>query len=124
MTVAFVTKIRSMERYLEDGFVYSVQWELTADSGTCQVNRIGQVGFERVEGVAITAFELLTESTVTAWVDAHVDKDYLDTLKLSMTQQLTQLMTPPTTAVGMPWLMIRPNDLPDAAPHDLTPAAE
>ena len=123
MTVAFVTKIRSMERYLEDGFVYSVQWELTADSGTCQVNRIGQVGFERKEGVAITPFEQLTESTVTAWVDAHVSRDYLNTLKLSMTQQLTQLMTPPTTAVGMPWLMITPNDLPEP-PHDLDSAAE
>ena len=108
MATEFKTRIRNMERYLEDGFVYCVHWEITADSGTCQVNRIGQVGFEREEGVTITEFEQLTELDVMAWIEAHVDVhvDYMATLKQSMTDQIAELTSAPVTAVGMPWLMV------------------
>lgn len=120
MTTEFKTRIRNMERYLEDGFVYCVHWEITADSGTCQVNRIGQVGFEREEGVTITPFDQLTEVDVMAWIAAHVDVSYMNTLKQSMTDQIAELTSAPVTAVGMPWLLL--TQPVDAPPHDVPTA--
>ena len=112
MTVAFVTKIRSMERYLEDGFVYSVTWEMLATEGNFTVSRPGQVSFTRVEGEDITAFNQLTEADILAWITDRMDAGYVDTIKLTMTNELAQLSLPKTTATGLPWQMLSEDSQP------------
>ena len=106
MTTVFKTSITSMERYVEDGFVYQVCWLMTADSGTCRVSRPGLVKFERVEGATLTEFEQLTEEDILAWVTENTDADYLNTITASMLSELAELTKPQSWATGLPWQMI------------------
>lgn len=106
MAVTFKTTIRSMERYLEDGFVYSVTWEMLATEDNITVSRPGQLSFTREEGVSITAFNTLTEADIIAWITDRMDEGYIRTVKESMTSELAQLTAPKTTATGLPWLMV------------------
>ena len=103
MTTEFKTSITSMERYVEDGFVYSVVWEMKAQKDNITVSRPGQVSFTRVEGVEITAFEQLTEAEIIEWVTDNSDPDYFATIRESLTQQLDMLTEPKTWATGLPW---------------------
>jgi hypothetical protein len=106
MAVEFKTIIRSMERYVADGFVYSVTWEMLATEGNFTVSRPGQVSFTRVEGAEITAFNLLTEADILAWITDKMDAGYVNTIKQSMTSELAQLTLPKTTATGLPWQLV------------------
>jgi hypothetical protein len=106
MAVEFKTIIRSMERYVADGFVYSVTWEMLATEGNFTVSRPGQLSFTREEGVSITAFNTLTEADILAWITDRMDAGYVNTIKQSMTSELAQLTAPKTTATGLPLQMV------------------
>jgi hypothetical protein len=95
-----------MERYVADGFVYSVSWEMLATDDSITVSRPGQLSFTRVEGVSITAFNALTEADVLAWIMDGMDAGYVNSIKQSMTGELAQLTAPKTTATGVPWQMV------------------
>jgi len=113
MAVEFKTIIRSMERYVADGFVYSVSWEMLATEGNFTVSRPGQVSFTRVEGAEITAFNLLTEADILAWITDKMDAGYVNTIKQSMTSELAQLTLPKTTATGLPWQLVSEDSEPE-----------
>ena len=113
MAVEFKTIIRSMERYVADGFVYSVSWEMLATEGNFTVSRPGQVSFTRVEGAEITQFNLLTEADILAWITDRMDAGYVNTIKQSMTSELAQLSLPKTTATGLPWQLVSEDNQPE-----------
>ena len=106
MTTEFKTSITSMERYIEDGFVYQVCWIKSASLDNVTVSRPGLVKFDRVEGADITAFELLTEEDILAWVTANTDADYISAITDSMLSELAELTRPKTTATGLPWQIV------------------
>jgi hypothetical protein len=113
MAVTFETKIRSMERYVTDGFVYSISWEILATENNITVSRPGQISFTRVEGADITAFNVLTESDIMTWITDRMDAGYVNTIKQSLTSELAQLTAPKTTATGLPWQMTAVEEQPE-----------
>jgi hypothetical protein len=70
------------------------------------VARSGQTSFERVEGTDITAFNLLTEEDIVAWVLTKLTDDAVTHIKESLMGEIAQLTLPKTTATGVPWQVV------------------
>ena len=109
-------KIRTMERNLSDGGVFSVHWtvfeeevvdseeggeapQLTYNSS----RRYGSCTFTPDPSASdFVAYDDLTEATVLGWVHADIGADEKAAIETALTAEVAEQKTP-TKGTGMPW---------------------
>jgi hypothetical protein len=95
-------KIMQMDRLTEDGFVIIVNWKMEMVDGDYTAARLGQVRFDKTDGISFVPYESLTEANVIQWVEAELGEAKIAELQLEMLNQIKE-MKAPKTAAGMPW---------------------
>ena len=97
----FVWSLPTLERKLDDGFVFTAHWRCTATDGEFSATSYGTAGFSQdPEADDFTPYEELTEAQVLEWVWADgVDKDATE----AALQAKIDAEKNPTTAAGVPW---------------------
>jgi hypothetical protein len=90
-------KIAQLDRQTSDGLVTTAHWTVNAVDGEYSAGSYGTVGFER--GESFTAYDLLTEAQVIAWVKDKLD---VEDIEASLAAQIS-LQKAPTAATGVPW---------------------
>lgn len=108
-------KIKTMERNLSDGGIFSVHWtvveqeEVQADSDpeapplTYNASRYGSCNFVPDSSAAdFIAYDDLTEATVLGWVHADLGADKKTAIETALTAEIAEQKTP-TKGKGMPW---------------------
>ena len=100
MATEFKWSVPTLERKLDDGFVFTAHWRCTATDGDFSASSYGTASFTAdpsAEG--FVPYEDLTEADVLAWVWESVDKDATEAaLQAKIDAQMN-----PTTADGVPW---------------------
>jgi hypothetical protein len=95
MTITWT--IAQLDRQISDGLVTTAHWYCTAADGDLSASNYGSVGFER--GDAFTAYELLTEAQVIAWVKDKLDVEAIE----AGLQSHIDGQKNPVIAKGVPW---------------------
>ena len=96
----FVWSIPTLERKLDDGFVFTAHWRCTASDGDYSASSYGTAGFTYdASSEGFVAYEDLTEADVLGWVWESVDKEATEE---ALAAQLDAAMNP-TSATGTPW---------------------
>jgi len=90
-------KIAQLDRQTSDGLVTTAHYTVNAVDGEHSAGSYGTVGFERRE--SFTAYDLLTEAQVIAWVKDKLD---VEDIEASLAAQIA-LQKAPTAATGVPW---------------------
>jgi len=91
----------TLERKLDDGFVFTAHWRCTATDGEFSATSYGTAGFTQdPESDSFVPYDQLTEEQVLGWVwNDGVDKDATEAaLQSNIDAQMN-----PTTADGVPW---------------------
>ena len=100
MATEFKWSIGTLERKLDDGFVFTAHWRAVASDGDFSASSYGTAGFTPdPESEDFTAYDDLTEADVLAWVWESVDKDATE----AALQARIDADKNPTTATGTPW---------------------
>lgn len=108
--------IKTMERNLSDGGVFSVHWtvfeEEVVDSDeedeeapqlTYSARKYGTCTFTPDSSAAdFVNYDDLTEATVLGWVHADIGADEKAAIETALTAEVAEQMTP-TKGKGMPW---------------------
>lgn len=83
-----------------DGGVTVAHWQVSKTSGDNVATSYGTVGFTPDSSAdGYTAYDILTEESVIAWVQASLDTESLEaSLDADLAEQAS-----PTTIVGTPW---------------------
>ena len=100
MATEFKWSVPTLERKLDDGFVFTAHWRCTASDGDYSASSYGTAGFTAdptAEG--FVPYEDLTEADVLAWVWDSVDKDATE----AALQAKIDADKNPTSATGTPW---------------------
>ena len=97
----FTWSVPTLERKLDDGFVYTAHWRCTASDGDFSASSYGTAGFTQdPESDSFTPYDQLTEEQVLGWVwNDGVDKDATE----AALQAKIDANKNPTTANGVPW---------------------
>ena len=96
----FTWSVPTLERKLDDGFVYTAHWRCTASDGDFSASSYGTAGFSQdPEAADYIPYESLTEADVLAWVWDAVDRDATE----AALQARIDADKNPTTADGVPW---------------------
>ena len=101
MATEFKWSIGTLERKLDDGFVFTAHWRCTASDGDYSASSYGTAGFTPdASAPGFVAYDALTEANVLAWVWADgVDRDATE----AALQARIDADKNPTTADGVPW---------------------
>ena len=108
MAIEFKWSIGTLERKLNDGFVFTAHWRCNAsetvgtgdDAVEYSAGSYGTAGFTAdPDSEGFVAYEDLTESDVLGWVWESVDKEATEA---ALQAQLDAAMNP-TSATGTPW---------------------
>ena len=100
MATEFKWSIGTLERKLDDGFVFTAHWNCRASDGEFSATSYGTAGFtQNPEAADYIPYEQLTEEQVLAWVWESVDKDATE----AALQARIDADKNPTTADGVPW---------------------
>lgn len=95
MTITWT--IAQLDRQISDGLVTTAHYIVNVVDGEYSVGSYGTVGFER--GTSFTAYDLLTEAQVIAWVK---DKLEVADIEAGLQAQIYKLKNP-VNAIGVPW---------------------
>lgn len=96
----FTWSVPTLERKLDDGFVFTAHWRCTASDGDFSASSYGTAGFTAdPDSEGFVAYEDLTEADVLGWVWESVDKEATEE---ALAAQLDAAMNP-TSATGTPW---------------------
>jgi len=90
-------KITNLDRNLDDGFVTTAHWTVTAVDGDYSVSSYATCSWP--EGTITVPYSNLTESTVLGWVWESVNKSATEA---SLATQIDLLINP-VKASGTPW---------------------
>jgi len=97
----FTWAIANLEREIDDGFVFSGHYTVSAADGTYSAGAYGSIGFERPEN--LVPFADLTEDLVVGWVKEALGGDEkVAEIESALQEQIDQQRTP-TKASGTPW---------------------
>ena len=100
MATEFKWTISTLERKLDDGFVFTAHWNCRASDGDFSASSYGTAGFtQNPEAADYIPYEQLTEEQVLAWVWESVDKDATE----AALQAKIDADKNPTSATGTPW---------------------
>ena len=100
MATEFKWSIGTLERKLDDGFVFTVHWRVSASDGDYSASSYGTAGFTPdPDSEDFTDYDDLTEADVLAWVWESVDKDATE----AALEARIEADKNPTTADGVPW---------------------
>ena len=101
MAATFNWTISTLERKLDDGFVFTAHWRCTASDGDYSASSYGTAGFTPdPSSPDFTPYDQLTEQQVLGWVwNDGVDKDATE----AALQSNSDAQMNPTTADGVPW---------------------
>ena len=100
MATEFKWSIGTLERKLDDGFVFTAHWRAVASDGDYSASSYGTAGFSQdPEAAGFVPYESLTEADVLAWVWESVDKDATE----AALQAKIDADMNPTTGTGVPW---------------------
>ena len=100
MATEFKWSIGTLERKLDDGFVFTAHWNCRASDGDFSASSYGTAGFTAdptAEG--FVPYESLTEADVLGWVWESADKDATEAAR----QAKIDADKNPTSATGTPW---------------------
>ena len=89
--------INQLERNTSNGFVTTVNYNVTKEDGEFSASTYGTIGFEA--GTPTTPFASLTESQVIAWVK---DKLGEEVVEAALSAQI-EAQRNPVKASGLPW---------------------
>jgi hypothetical protein len=89
--------IAQLDRQTSDGLVTTAHYRVDAVDGEYSAGSYGTVGFER--GDTFTAYDLLTEGQVIAWVKNKLD---VEAIEAGLQAQIDAQKNP-VTATGVPW---------------------
>lgn len=96
----FVWFVPTLERKLDDGFVFTAHWRAVASDGDFSASSYGTAGFSQdPEAADYIPYEDLTEEQVLAWVWESVDKENTE----ASLQSKIDADKNPTSATGTPW---------------------
>ena len=101
MATEFKWSVPTLERKLDDGFVFTAHWRCTASDGDFSASSYGTAGFSQdPESASFTPYDQLTEEQVLGWVwNDGVDKESIE----ASLQSKIDANKNPTTANGVPW---------------------
>ena len=100
MATEFKWSIGTLERKLDDGFVFTAHWRAVASDGDYSASSYGTAGFSQdPEADDYIPYDDLTEADVLAWVWESVDKDATE----AALEARIEADKNPTTATGTPW---------------------
>lgn len=101
MATEFKWSIGTLERKLDDGFVFTAHWRCTASDGDFSASSYGTAGFTPdASAPGFVAYDALTEADVLGWVWADgVDRDATE----AALQARIDADKNPVTANGVPW---------------------
>lgn len=100
MATEFKWSIGTLERKLDDGFVFTAHWRAVASDGDYSASSYGTAGFSQdPESADYIPYEDLTEADVLGWVWESVDKDATEA---ALQAKIDSDMNP-TTGTGTPW---------------------
>jgi hypothetical protein len=91
-----VWNISQLDRQTSNGFVTVAHWQATATDGIYSASVYSTCSWT---GEPLTAYELLTQNDVLAWVWQSVDKDVTEA---SLETQIAEQKAP-KIATGLPW---------------------
>ncbi len=100
METTITWNIVQLEREINDGYVFTAHWEVTAQEGDLYARTYGSLGLQRPEDEFIP-FEDLTEEIVISWVKEKLGND-VSIHETSLLAQIELQKNPPTTT-GLPW---------------------
>lgn len=112
MATTFTWGIRQLERETQDGYVYTVHYDISADDGTYNAGAYGSIGLERPEGDLIP-FDQLTPEICVQWVKDALTEEKVQEIEVALQNQLDEKHAP-TRAAGVPWT-VTPQSAPVAA---------
>lgn len=101
MATTFSWKIAQLERFTEDGLVFTAHYTVDANDGTYSSGAYGSIGLERPEGEMIP-FADLTEELVVGWVKEKLGTDQVEAIETALQGQLDEQRRP-SKAAGVPW---------------------
>lgn len=92
--------VRSLDRFVEDGFVYRVHFSVTLSKEGVKVSCNKSVDLERPED--LIPYEDLTEETVKTWIESKIGQEGMTSIKETLDSRLEKLTLAPTEQ-GLPW---------------------
>lgn len=98
--VTFSWNIGSLEREIEDGFVFTAHWTVSAVDGEFSASSYGSIGFERPD--SLIDYEDLTEDTVIDWIQEKMGEEAVEAVEDALLAQIAEQKSP-IKAVGLPW---------------------
>ena len=101
MATEFKWSVPTLERKLDDGFVFTAHWRAVASDGDYSASSYGTARFSQdPEAEGFVPYESLTEADVLAWVWANgVDRDATEAALPARIDADKN----PTSATGTPW---------------------
>ena len=100
MSTTFAWNVANLEREVNDGYVYTVHYTVTAQDDTYSAGVYGSVGLERHND--LIPYNSLTEETVVGWVKKHFGSEKVQEIEDALQAQLDEQRTP-TKISGIPW---------------------
>jgi len=119
MTDIFTWEIRDLNRYLDTGAVYSIEWTLKAERSVENVvvfdaQQQGVTGLGAPDPNNFIPYDSLTKEDTIQWLQAILGESDIEETKATLVQQLNELENP-TKGRGIPWPQTpRPEGHPDA----------
>jgi len=98
--VTFSWNIGSLEREIEDGFVFTAHWTVSAVDGEFSASSYGSIGFERPD--SLIDYEDLTEDTVIDWIQEKMGEEAVEAVEDALLAQIAEQKSP-IKASGLPW---------------------
>jgi hypothetical protein len=98
--VTFSWNIGSLEREIEDGFVFTAHWTVSAVDGEFSASSYGSIGFERPD--SLIDYEDLTEDTVINWIQEKMGEEAVEAVEDALLAQIAEQKAP-IKASGLPW---------------------
>jgi hypothetical protein len=101
MATTFTWDIAQLERETQDGYVYTLHYNISADDGTYSAGAYGSIGLERPEGDLIP-FDDLTREICIGWLKDKLGEEKVQEIEAALQNQLDEKHAP-TRAAGVPW---------------------
>lgn len=98
--VIFSWNIGSLEREIEDGFVFTAHWTASVVDGEFSASSYGSIGFERPDN--LIDYEDLTEDTIIDWIQEKMGEEAVEAVEDALLAQIAEQKLP-VKAVGLPW---------------------
>ena len=112
MAIVYKTEVISMRHYVEDGFVFDINYKMSAiQDEILTVDITRNIRFVREPGQILVDFDKLKEEDVVAWLDP---KDVIE-MKNILNKKIETLNNPPVVQEvkdGMPWVQPLPPLIP------------